>query len=170
MTANFPHPISVSTKAKMIYSSRSHPLHSKRLIEQRVGSIALDLQGNILAYPSIDRRGQLPGRSFRKQHLRAAPILWFSLGQKSTQANITYALDSQELLDIEEDLNWMKAGLNFVEGWFVILMFRWKPVQQTTTLPGMNQTRYDDGHTLGNVVAFPCPLLGEIFQSPRSKT
>jgi hypothetical protein len=33
-----------------------------------------------------------------------------------------------------------------------------------------NQYRYHDGHTLGNVVASPCPLPGEIFQSPRSKT
>lgn len=46
---------------------------------------------------------------------------------------MTYALDSQELLDIEEDLNRMKAGLNLVESRLVILMFRWKPVEQTTT-------------------------------------
>jgi hypothetical protein len=52
---------------------------------------------------------------------------------------MTCALDSQELLDIEEDLNWMKAGLNLVESRLVILMFRWKPMQQTTTLPGTNQ-------------------------------
>ena len=64
----------------------------------------------------------------------------------------------------------MKARLDLVESRLVILMFRWKPVQQTTTLPDMNQTRYADGHTLGNVVAFPCPLQGEIFQSPRPKT
>ena len=83
---------------------------------------------------------------------------------------MTCIFDSQELLDIEEDLDWMKAGLNLVESRLVILMFRWKPVQQTTTLPGTNQYRYDDGHTLGNVAASPCPLPGEIFQSPRSKT
>jgi hypothetical protein len=41
---------------------------------------------------------------------------------------MTCTLDSQELLDIEEDLNWMKAGLNLVESRLVILMFRWKPV------------------------------------------
>ena len=83
---------------------------------------------------------------------------------------MTYALDSQELLDIEEDLNRMKAGLNLVESRLVIFMFRWKPVEQTTTLSGMNQLRYADRQTLGNVVAFPCPLPGEIFQWPRSKT
>lgn len=41
---------------------------------------------------------------------------------------MTYTFDSQELLNIEEDLNWMKAGLNLVESRLVILMFRWKPV------------------------------------------
>ena len=46
---------------------------------------------------------------------------------------MTHALDSQELLNIEEDLNRMKAGLNLVESRLVILMFRWKPVEQTTT-------------------------------------
>jgi len=34
----------------------------------------------------------------------------------------------------------------------------------------MKQSGYDDRPTLGNVVVFPCPLPGEIFQSPRSKT
>jgi hypothetical protein len=62
------------------------------------------------------------------QHLRAAPILWFSLGAKITQDRMTCTFDSQELLDIEEDLNWMKAGLNLVESRLVILMFRWKPM------------------------------------------
>jgi hypothetical protein len=41
---------------------------------------------------------------------------------------MTYTLDSQEFLDIIEDLNWMEAGLNLVESRLVILMFRWKPV------------------------------------------
>lgn len=39
---------------------------------------------------------------------------------------MTCTFDSQELLDIEEDLNWMKAGLNLVESRLVILMIRWK--------------------------------------------
>ena len=83
---------------------------------------------------------------------------------------MTYTLDSQELFDIEKDLDWMEARLNLVKSRLVILMFWWKPVQQPTTLPGTNQSMYGDGHTLGNVVAFPCPPPGEIFQSPRSKT
>lgn len=41
---------------------------------------------------------------------------------------MTCTLDSQELLDIEKNLNWVKAGLNLVESRLVILMFRWKPV------------------------------------------
>jgi hypothetical protein len=41
---------------------------------------------------------------------------------------MTCTFDSQELLDIEEDLNWMKAGLNLVKSRLAILMFRWKPV------------------------------------------
>lgn len=41
---------------------------------------------------------------------------------------MTCTFDSKELLDIEEDLNWMKAGLDLVESGLVILMFRWKPV------------------------------------------
>jgi hypothetical protein len=41
---------------------------------------------------------------------------------------MTCTFDSQELLDIEEDFNWMKAGLDLVESRLVILMFRWKPV------------------------------------------
>ena len=100
----------------------------------------------------------------------AAPIFWSSLGAKIKSGHWTYTFDSQELFDIEEDLNWMKAGLNLVESMLVIFMFRWKPVQQTTTLTGINQSRYDNRHTLGNVVASPCPLPGEIFQSPRLKT
>jgi hypothetical protein len=83
---------------------------------------------------------------------------------------MTCTFDSQELLDIEEDLNWMKARLNLVESRLVIPVFRWKAVQQTTTLPDTNQYRHDDGHTLGNVAASPCLLPGEIFQSPRSET
>jgi hypothetical protein len=51
---------------------------------------------------------------------------------------MTCTFDSQELLDIKEDLNWMKAGLNLVESRFVILMFQWKPVKQTKTLPDTN--------------------------------
>jgi hypothetical protein len=61
------------------------------------------------------------------QHLRAAPIHRFSLAAEITSGK-TYTFDSQELLDIEEDLNWMEAGLNLVESRLVIPMFRWKPV------------------------------------------
>ena len=104
------------------------------------------------------------------QHLRAAPIFWSSFAAKIKSGHMTYTFDSQELLDIEKDLDWMKAGLNLVKSRLVILMFWWKPVQQPTTLPGTNQSTYGNGHTLGNVVAFPCPLPGEKFQSPRSKT
>jgi hypothetical protein len=63
----------------------------------------------------------------------------------------------------------MKARLDLVESGLAI-MLRWKPVQQTTTSLGTDQYRYDDGQTLGNVAASPCPLPGEIFQSLRSKT
>jgi hypothetical protein len=62
------------------------------------------------------------------QHLRAAPNFWSSLAKKFKSGHMTYTFDSQELLNIEEDLNWMKAGLNLVESRLVILMFRWKPV------------------------------------------
>jgi hypothetical protein len=48
--------------------------------------------------------------------------------QKSPQDKVTCTFDSQELLDIEEDFNWMKAGLNLVESRLVILTFRWEPV------------------------------------------
>ena len=41
---------------------------------------------------------------------------------------MTCTFNSQELLDIEEDLDWMKAGLNLVESRLVVLMFRWKSV------------------------------------------
>jgi hypothetical protein len=41
---------------------------------------------------------------------------------------MTCTFHSQELLDIEEDLNWMEAGLNLVESRLAILMFRWKPM------------------------------------------
>jgi hypothetical protein len=41
---------------------------------------------------------------------------------------MTCTFDFQELLDIKEDLNWMKARLDLVESGLVILMFRWKPV------------------------------------------
>jgi len=41
---------------------------------------------------------------------------------------MTYAVDPEELLNIEEDLDWMKAGLNLVDNRFVILTLRWKPM------------------------------------------
>ncbi len=62
------------------------------------------------------------------QHLRAAPIFWFNLAAKVDLGQDAYTFDSQELLDIEKDLNRMKAGLNLVESGLVILMSRWKPV------------------------------------------
>jgi len=41
---------------------------------------------------------------------------------------MTYAVDPEELLNIEEDLDWMKAGLDLVDNRFEILMLRWKPM------------------------------------------
>ena len=41
---------------------------------------------------------------------------------------MTCTFNPQELLDIEEDLNWMEAGLNLGESRLVTLLFRWKPV------------------------------------------
>jgi hypothetical protein len=42
---------------------------------------------------------------------------------------MTYAVDSQELLDIEEDLNWMETRLDLVNSGFRILLFWWKSMQ-----------------------------------------
>jgi hypothetical protein len=64
----------------------------------------------------------------------------------------------------------MKAGLNLVDNGFVILMFRRKSMQQTMGRIGTKKSRHNDGHTLDNVEEFPCPLPGEIFQSPRLET
>lgn len=41
---------------------------------------------------------------------------------------MTYAVDPEELLHIEEDLDWMKARLDLVDNRFEILMLRWKPM------------------------------------------
>jgi hypothetical protein len=37
---------------------------------------------------------------------------------------MTYTVDPEELLNIEENLDWMKAGLNLVDNRFVVLMLR----------------------------------------------
>jgi hypothetical protein len=50
------------------------------------------------------------------------------LGQGPSQVDMAYAVDSQKLLDVEEDLDWMKAGLDLVNSRFGILMFWWKPM------------------------------------------
>jgi hypothetical protein len=49
--------------------------------------------------------------------------------QGPSEVDMTYAVDSQELLDIEEDLDWMKTGLNLVDSKLVILMFWREPMQ-----------------------------------------
>ena len=41
---------------------------------------------------------------------------------------MTYTIDPEELLNVEENLDRMKAGLNLVDNEFVILMLRWKPM------------------------------------------
>jgi hypothetical protein len=41
---------------------------------------------------------------------------------------MTYAVHPEELLNIEKDLDWMKARLDLVDNRFEILMLRWKPM------------------------------------------
>jgi hypothetical protein len=41
---------------------------------------------------------------------------------------MTYVVDPEELFNIEEDLDWMKAGLDLVDNGFEILMLRRKPM------------------------------------------
>jgi hypothetical protein len=41
---------------------------------------------------------------------------------------MTYAVDSQQLVDIEKNFNWMKAGLDLVDNRSMIPMFWWKPM------------------------------------------
>jgi hypothetical protein len=50
-------------------------------------------------------------------------------GQGPSKVDMAYAVDPQKLLDIEEDLDWMKAGLDLVNSRFVTLMFWRKPMQ-----------------------------------------
>ena len=48
--------------------------------------------------------------------------------QRQRRDDMTYAVDSQQLLDIEKNFNWMKAGLDLVDNRSMIPMFWWKPM------------------------------------------
>jgi hypothetical protein len=46
-----------------------------------------------------------------------------------SEVDMTYAVDSQELLDIKEDLNWMETRLDLVNSGFGVPLFWWKSMQ-----------------------------------------